>query len=80
VDRQARMHHRAVVNGKLFLFQKQSKDHLGIEGDEGAAMFEDNIHPSRATIVQRQPSTLPKQIETASVAKPAVVQAGADGK
>jgi talin len=52
---------------------------LGIEGDEGSALFEDNVSPIRATIVQRQPSAIARPLETANVAKPAVIQAGADG-
>jgi talin len=52
---------------------------LGIEGDEGSALFEDNISPLRATMVQRQPPPMAKPLETASVAKPAVIQAGPGG-
>jgi len=63
----------------IILKKKQSKDHLGIEGDEGSALFEDNVSPIRATIVQRQPPAVPKPLETASVAKPAVIQAGPEG-
>jgi len=42
-------------------------------------LFEDNVSPIRATIVQRQPPAVAKPLETASVAKPAVVQAGPEG-
>ncbi|XP_021951847.1 talin-1 isoform X2 [Folsomia candida] len=63
----------------IILKKKQAKDHLGIEGDEGSALFEDNVSPIRATIVQRQPPAVPRPLDTSSVAKPAVIQAGADG-
>ncbi|CAG7831157.1 unnamed protein product, partial [Allacma fusca] len=63
----------------IILKKKQAKDHLGIEGDEGSTLVEDNISPFRATIVQRQPPAKPTPITTDSVAKPAIMHAGPDG-
>lgn len=64
---------------KIFLLQKQSKDHCGIEGDEGSTMVEDSVCPSKATILQHERSKVGK-VNTESLAKPAVMRAGADGE
>lgn len=40
----------------IILKRRKAKDHFGIEGDEGATMIEDSVAPSRATIIQNQPS------------------------
>jgi len=61
----------------IILKKKQSKDHFGIEGDEGSNIVEDSVSPFRATIVQHQTGSGIKsgKVTTESVAKPAVVRA-----
>ena len=59
--------------------QKQAKDHLGIEGDEGSTLVEEIVSPFHATTVQRQLPAKPTPIVTDSVAKPAVIQPGPEG-
>ncbi|VVC41903.1 FERM conserved site,Vinculin/alpha-catenin,PH domain-like,IRS-type PTB domain,Talin, central,Ubiquitin- [Cinara cedri] len=62
----------------IILKKKKSKDHFGIEGDEGSTMIEDSVSPLKATILQHESSQFGK-VNTESVAKPAVMRAGADG-
>ncbi|XP_050529249.1 talin-1-like isoform X2 [Daktulosphaira vitifoliae] len=62
----------------IILKKKKSKDHFGIEGDEGSTMVEDSISPLKATILQHESSQIGK-VNTESVAKPAVMRAGAEG-
>ncbi|CAH1732141.1 unnamed protein product [Aphis gossypii] len=62
----------------IILKKKKSKDHFGIEGDEGSTMVEDSISPLKATILQHESSQFGK-VNTESVAKPAVMRAGAEG-
>ncbi|XP_025831317.1 talin-2 isoform X1 [Agrilus planipennis] len=62
----------------IILKKKQAKDHFGIEGDEGSTMVEDSVSPHKATILQHETNKIGK-INTESVAKPAVMRAGADG-
>uniref|UniRef100_A0A1B6BY27 FERM domain-containing protein n=1 Tax=Clastoptera arizonana TaxID=38151 RepID=A0A1B6BY27_9HEMI len=62
----------------IILKKKKSKDHFGIEGDEGSTMVEDSVSPSKATILQHESSRIGK-VNTESVAKPAIMRAGADG-
>ncbi|XP_050426886.1 talin-1-like isoform X2 [Adelges cooleyi] len=62
----------------IILKKKKSKDHFGIEGDEGSTMVEDSISPLKATILQHESSQFGK-VNTESVAKPAVIRAGAEG-
>lgn len=64
---------------EMFCFQKQSKDHFGIEGDEGSTMVEDSVSPLKATILQHETNKIGK-VNTESVAKPAIMRAGADGQ
>lgn len=62
----------------IILKKKKSKDHFGIEGDEGSTMVEDSVSPLKATILQHESSRISK-VNTESVAKPAIMRAGADG-
>ncbi|XP_046684218.1 talin-1 isoform X2 [Homalodisca vitripennis] len=58
----------------IILKKKQSKDHFGIEGDEGSTMVEDSVSPLKATFLQHESSRIAK-VNTESVAKPAVMRA-----
>ncbi|PNF41180.1 Talin-1 [Cryptotermes secundus] len=62
----------------IILKKKKSKDHFGIEGDEGSTMVEDSVSPLKATILQHETSKIGK-VNTESLAKPAIMRAGADG-
>lgn len=62
----------------IILKKKKSKDHFGIEGDEGSTMVEDSVSPLKATILQHETSKFGK-VNTESVAKPAIMRAGAEG-
>ncbi|XP_049847483.1 talin-1 isoform X1 [Schistocerca gregaria] len=62
----------------IILKKKQSKDHFGIEGDEGSTMVEDSVSPLKATILQHETNRVVK-VNTESLAKPAVIRPGADG-
>ncbi|KAK7790683.1 hypothetical protein R5R35_008203 [Gryllus longicercus] len=62
----------------IILKKKKSKDHFGIEGDEGSTMVEDSVSPLKATILQHETSRVGK-VNTESLAKPAIMRAGADG-
>ncbi|KAJ9593984.1 hypothetical protein L9F63_014625, partial [Diploptera punctata] len=62
----------------IILKKKKSKDHFGIEGDEGSTMVEENVNPSQATILEHGESKVGRA-NTASVAKPGVMRAGVDG-
>ncbi|XP_048515080.1 talin-1 isoform X2 [Athalia rosae] len=62
----------------IIMKKQKSKDHFGIEGDEGSTMVEDSVSPLQATIMQHETSSVGKgNIE--SVALPVVVRAGGDG-
>lgn len=63
----------------IILKKKKSKDHFGIEGDEGSTMVEDSVSPLKATILQHESSKIGR-VNTESVAKPAIMRAGADGE
>jgi len=58
----------------IILKKKQSKDHFGIEGDEGSTMVEDSVSPLKATYLQHESSRIAK-VNTESVAKPAIMRA-----
>ncbi|XP_054280659.1 talin-2 isoform X2 [Macrosteles quadrilineatus] len=58
----------------IILKKKQSKDHFGIEGDEGSTMVEDSVSPLKATYLQHETSRVAK-VNTESVAKPAIMRA-----
>nr|CAD7594785.1 unnamed protein product [Timema genevievae] len=62
----------------IILKKKKSKDHFGIEGDEGSTMVEDSVSPLKATILQHETSKIGK-VNTESLAKPAIMRAGGDG-
>ncbi|GBP64325.1 Talin-2 [Eumeta japonica] len=63
----------------IILKKQRAKDHLGIEGDEGSAMVEDSVSPSKANIIQHDTFKSGKVVNTESVAKPAVLRPGAEG-
>ncbi|CAH0698118.1 unnamed protein product [Spodoptera exigua] len=62
----------------IIVRKQRAKDHLGIEGDEGSAMLEDSVSPSKANIIQHDTFKSGK-VNTESVAKPAVHRPGAEG-
>ncbi|XP_049882474.1 talin-1 isoform X3 [Pectinophora gossypiella] len=62
----------------IIVRKQRAKDHLGIEGDEGSAMLEDSVSPSKANIIQHDTFKSGK-VNTESVAKPAVLRPGAEG-
>ncbi|KPJ17352.1 Talin-1 [Papilio machaon] len=62
----------------IIVRKQRAKDHLGIEGDEGSAMLEDSVSPSKANIIQHDTFKSGK-VNMESVAKPAVLRPGAEG-
>ncbi|GAB0095550.1 talin-1 [Sergentomyia squamirostris] len=62
----------------IILKKKQSKDHFGIEGDEGSTMVEESVAPSKATFLQHETNKVGK-VNTESLAKP-VIMRGSDGE
>ncbi|XP_013778384.1 talin-2-like [Limulus polyphemus] len=64
----------------IILKKQKSKDHFGIEGDEGSTMVEDSVSPAKATILQHTPAVKLSHASSGSVAIPAVMRTGADGK
>ncbi|XP_026325409.1 talin-2-like [Hyposmocoma kahamanoa] len=62
----------------IIVRKQRAKEHLGIEGDEGSAMLEDSVSPSKANIIQHDTFKSGK-VNTESVAKPAVMRPGAEG-
>ncbi|XP_037872864.1 talin-1 isoform X9 [Bombyx mori] len=62
----------------IIVRKQRAKEHLGIEGDEGSAMLEDSVSPSKANIIQHDTFKSGK-VNTESVAKPAVHRPGAEG-
>ncbi|KAL0267697.1 UNVERIFIED_CONTAM: hypothetical protein PYX00_009891 [Menopon gallinae] len=62
----------------IILKKKKAKDHFGIEGDEGSTMVEDTVSPQKANYLQHETSKVGK-VNTESVAKPAIMRAGAEG-
>ncbi|XP_034947623.1 talin-2 isoform X2 [Chelonus insularis] len=64
----------------IILKKQKSKEHFGIEGDEGSTMVEDSVSPLKATIMQHETSNVGKgSVEAVSVAIPAVMRVGGDG-
>lgn len=61
----------------IILKRKKAKDHFGIDGDEGSAMIEENVSPSKATILQHQPDSKPSKPIIEDVALPGVIRSGA---
>ncbi|XP_063370870.1 talin-1 [Cydia amplana] len=62
----------------IIVRKRRARDHLGIEGDDGSAMLEDSVSPSKANIIQHDTFKSGK-VNTESVAKPAVMRPGAEG-
>lgn len=63
----------------IILKRKKAKDHFGIDGDEGSAMIEDSVAPSKATIMQHQPDSKPSKPIIEDVAIPGVLRTGGTG-
>ncbi|XP_076336549.1 talin-1-like isoform X2 [Tachypleus tridentatus] len=63
----------------IILKKQKSKDHFGIEGNEGSTMVEDSVSPAKATILQHTPAAKLSHASSGSVAIPAVMRTGADG-
>ncbi|KAK7491087.1 hypothetical protein BaRGS_00017651, partial [Batillaria attramentaria] len=57
----------------IILRKKKAKDHLGIDGDENSMMYEDNVQPAKATIIQQQTFDV-SHPTSGSVAIPAVIR------
>ncbi|XP_028167568.1 talin-1 isoform X4 [Ostrinia furnacalis] len=62
----------------IIVRKQRAKDHLGIDADEGSAMLEDSVQPSKANIIQHD-TFVSGKVNTESVAKPAVHRPGAEG-
>ncbi|KAL8568329.1 hypothetical protein ACOMHN_040902 [Nucella lapillus] len=62
----------------IILRKKKAKDHLGIDGDENSMMYEDNVQPAKATIIERNTSGV-SHPTSGSVAIPAVLRDGYQG-
>nr|XP_027203263.1 talin-2-like [Dermatophagoides pteronyssinus] len=63
----------------IILRRKKAKDHFGIDGDEGSAMIEDSVSPSKATIMQHQPDAKPSRPIIEDVAIPGIIRTGTGG-
>ncbi|XP_077996572.1 talin-1-like isoform X2 [Glandiceps talaboti] len=59
----------------IILKKKKGSDRYGMEGDDDAMLLEDNVAPSRATIMQHQSNKV-GHASTGSVALPAIMRAG----
>ncbi|KAL9904952.1 talin-1 isoform X1 [Glossina fuscipes] len=57
----------------IIMKKKQTKDHFGIEGDEGSTMVEESVAPSKATFLQHETNKIGK-INTESLAHPGLMQ------
>ncbi|CAD5207938.1 unnamed protein product [Bursaphelenchus xylophilus] len=55
----------ALISGYIDIILKKKKlaDHLGIEGDEGSTMLEDQVAPARATLIGHGEITRPQQLQ-----------------
>ncbi|XP_026736418.1 talin-1 isoform X5 [Trichoplusia ni] len=62
----------------IIVRRQRARDHRGIDGDEGSAMLEDSVSPSKANIIQHDTFKSGK-VNTESLAKPAVHRPGAEG-
>ncbi|CAG9813617.1 unnamed protein product [Phaedon cochleariae] len=71
---------RQIIAGYIDIItkKKQSKDHFGIEGDEGSTMFEESVAPHKATILQHESNKIGR-MSTDSLSKPVVMRV-ADGE
>ena len=63
----------------IILKRKKAKDHFGIDGDEGSAMMEDSVSPSKATILQHQTDPKPSKPIIEDVAIPGIIRTGTNG-
>ncbi|XP_013776088.1 talin-2-like [Limulus polyphemus] len=63
----------------IILKKQKSKDHFGIEGNEGSTMVEDSVSPAKATIMQHTPGAKLSHVNSASLAVPGVMRSAADG-
>ncbi|XP_030385593.1 talin-2 isoform X4 [Scaptodrosophila lebanonensis] len=57
----------------IILKKKQTKDHFGIEGDEGSTMVEESVAPSKATFLQHETNRVEK-LNLESLAHPGVMR------
>ncbi|XP_044314006.1 talin-2 isoform X2 [Drosophila rhopaloa] len=57
----------------IILKKKQTKDHFGIEGDEGSTMVEESVTPSTATFLQHETNQM-EQIKVDSLAHPGIMR------
>jgi talin len=62
----------------IILKKKRTRDHLGIEGDEGSTMLEDMVAPARATLVAHG-QIGPGFAQEGQVALPGVLRSGGTG-
>ncbi|CAD5205405.1 unnamed protein product [Bursaphelenchus okinawaensis] len=55
----------ALISGYIDIILKKKKlqDHLGIEGDEGSTMLEDQVAPARATLIGHGEISRPQQVQ-----------------
>ncbi|KAH8322033.1 hypothetical protein KR059_000878 [Drosophila kikkawai] len=57
----------------IILKKKQTKDHFGIEGDEGSTMVEESVAPSKATFLQHETNRV-EQLNVESLAHPGIIR------
>ncbi|XP_070071261.1 talin-2 isoform X2 [Drosophila takahashii] len=57
----------------IILKKKQTKDHFGIEGDEGSTMVEESVAPSKATFLQHETNRM-EQLNVESLAHPGIMR------
>ncbi|XP_017861648.1 PREDICTED: talin-2 isoform X3 [Drosophila arizonae] len=57
----------------IILKKKQTKDHFGIEGDEGSTMVEESVAPSKATFLQHETNRVEK-LNLESLAHPGIMR------
>uniref|UniRef100_A0A6A7G0J5 Talin-2-like isoform X3 n=2 Tax=Hirondellea gigas TaxID=1518452 RepID=A0A6A7G0J5_9CRUS len=62
----------------IILKKRSAVDHIGIQGDDGSAMLEDNVAPTKATIIQHQDSGH-LHAEQDSLSKPGIMIPGVNG-
>ncbi|WAR29544.1 TLN1-like protein, partial [Mya arenaria] len=63
----------------IILRKKKNKDHLGIEGDDDALMFEENVSSAKATIISHQSHNV-SHGQSGSVSIPGVMRDGGGGE
>ncbi|KAL7051692.1 hypothetical protein ACKWTF_004575 [Chironomus riparius] len=57
----------------IILKKKKSKDHFGIEGDEGSTMVEESVAPFKASIIQQEITKVGK-VNEESIYKPVLIR------